>query len=180
MLFNDTIMHNIRYGNIDATDEEVWAAADAACIHEAITTRFPKVCIEASHQPSSSLCYFVLSCANFPVLYCAGLGCVTETMSYECKKVIDWVLRGQEAVHDTFSVNPGHSDPGDVSRPSPTHSLFQSISMPFITLATVPQLARQTSVSMPLTCMPMRCMSIKSSTDIFHNPARDPPILDSY
>ena len=25
VLFNDTVMHNIRYGNIDATDEEVWA-----------------------------------------------------------------------------------------------------------------------------------------------------------
>ncbi len=43
MLFNDTILMNIRYGRLDATDEEVFAAAEAACIHEAITTRFPKV-----------------------------------------------------------------------------------------------------------------------------------------
>ena len=27
VLFNDTVMHNIRYGRIDATDEEVVAAA---------------------------------------------------------------------------------------------------------------------------------------------------------
>lgn len=42
VLFNDTIMQNIRYGRLSATDEEVFAAAQAACIHEAITTRFPK------------------------------------------------------------------------------------------------------------------------------------------
>jgi len=38
-----THTQNIRYGKLDATDEEVQAAAEAACIHEAITTRFPKV-----------------------------------------------------------------------------------------------------------------------------------------
>ncbi|PWY94443.1 P-loop containing nucleoside triphosphate hydrolase protein [Aspergillus sclerotioniger CBS 115572] len=35
-LFNDTIAHNIRYGRIDATDEEVHKAAQRAHIHELI------------------------------------------------------------------------------------------------------------------------------------------------
>lgn len=30
MLFNDTILHNLRYGKLDATMEEVEAAAEAA------------------------------------------------------------------------------------------------------------------------------------------------------
>ena len=30
MLFNDSIMYNIRYGSFDATDEQVKAAAEAA------------------------------------------------------------------------------------------------------------------------------------------------------
>ena len=42
ILFNDTIMNNIRYGDTTASDEQVIAAAEAACIHEAISTRFPK------------------------------------------------------------------------------------------------------------------------------------------
>eukprot|EP00878_Enallax_costatus_P013753 GHUV01014384.1.p1 GENE.GHUV01014384.1~~GHUV01014384.1.p1 ORF type:complete len:619 (+),score=130.70 GHUV01014384.1:1438-3294(+) len=42
VLFNDTIRYNIRYGRIAATDAEVEEVADAACIHEPITTRFPK------------------------------------------------------------------------------------------------------------------------------------------
>ncbi|KAF5841997.1 hypothetical protein DUNSADRAFT_9878 [Dunaliella salina] len=33
---------NIRYGRLDASDDDVVKAAEAACIHEAITTRFPK------------------------------------------------------------------------------------------------------------------------------------------
>ena len=32
VLFNDTIMYNIRYGRMDASDEEVKAAAEAAQI----------------------------------------------------------------------------------------------------------------------------------------------------
>ena len=36
-------MNNIRYGDTTASDEQVIAAAEAACIHEAISTRFPKV-----------------------------------------------------------------------------------------------------------------------------------------
>ncbi|CAM1509042.1 Fc.00g027810.m01.CDS01 [Cosmosporella sp. VM-42] len=39
-LFNDTIEHNIRYGNINATHEEVVAAAQRARIHD-IIERFP-------------------------------------------------------------------------------------------------------------------------------------------
>jgi len=42
VLFNDTIMQNIRYGCLDASDDDVIKAAEAACIHEAITTRFPR------------------------------------------------------------------------------------------------------------------------------------------
>ncbi|MCI8814496.1 MAG: ABC transporter ATP-binding protein, partial [Lachnospiraceae bacterium] len=38
-LFNGTIMENIRYGRLDATDEEVIAAAKAAHIHDFIMTQ---------------------------------------------------------------------------------------------------------------------------------------------
>lgn len=40
VLFNDTIRYNIRYGNINATEEQVVAAAKAAQIHERILS-FP-------------------------------------------------------------------------------------------------------------------------------------------
>lgn len=36
VLFNDTIMNNIRYGRITANDEEVYAASKTACIHQRI------------------------------------------------------------------------------------------------------------------------------------------------
>ncbi|GIL87517.1 hypothetical protein Vretimale_1580 [Volvox reticuliferus] len=42
VLFNDTIMHNIRYGNLSATDEQVHEVAKLACIHDTIVNRFPK------------------------------------------------------------------------------------------------------------------------------------------
>ncbi|KXZ45248.1 hypothetical protein GPECTOR_56g344 [Gonium pectorale] len=42
VLFNDTILHNIRYGNLAATDEQVHEAAKLACIHDTIVNRFPK------------------------------------------------------------------------------------------------------------------------------------------
>lgn len=38
VLFNDTVAYNIRYGDIDATDEEVEAAARSAQIHDRIMT----------------------------------------------------------------------------------------------------------------------------------------------
>ncbi|GMH38123.1 hypothetical protein BSKO_06007 [Bryopsis sp. KO-2023] len=41
VLFNDTIMYNIRYGNTSSTDEQVKNAARMATIHEKIVTRFP-------------------------------------------------------------------------------------------------------------------------------------------
>ena len=37
-LFNGTIMENLRYGRLDATDEEVMAAADAAYVDHFIRT----------------------------------------------------------------------------------------------------------------------------------------------
>jgi subfamily B ATP-binding cassette protein MsbA len=37
MLFDDTIMNNIRYGRLDATDEEVFAAARAAAAHDFVS-----------------------------------------------------------------------------------------------------------------------------------------------
>jgi ABC-type transport system involved in Fe-S cluster assembly fused permease/ATPase subunit len=42
VLFNDTILYNIRYGRPSASDEEVYEAARAASIHDAIMTRFPQ------------------------------------------------------------------------------------------------------------------------------------------
>ncbi|CAK4085093.1 unnamed protein product [Aphanomyces euteiches] len=41
VLFNDTIMYNIRYGNLQATDEQVKNAAKVAQIHDSIE-RFPE------------------------------------------------------------------------------------------------------------------------------------------
>lgn len=40
MLFDDTIMNNIRYARLSATDEEVHEACKAAAVHEKILT-FP-------------------------------------------------------------------------------------------------------------------------------------------
>ena len=40
VLFNETIMYNIRYGKVDATDDEVFAAAKMAQIHDKILS-FP-------------------------------------------------------------------------------------------------------------------------------------------
>jgi ABC-type transport system involved in Fe-S cluster assembly fused permease/ATPase subunit len=42
VLFNDSLMYNIRYGRPSASDEEVMEAAAVAHIHEAIVTRFPR------------------------------------------------------------------------------------------------------------------------------------------
>ena len=36
ILFNDTVMNNIRYARLSATDEEVFEACRAACIHDQI------------------------------------------------------------------------------------------------------------------------------------------------
>lgn len=43
VLFNDTIAYNIRYGRPGASDAEVRAAAEAACIDDTIRTKFPLV-----------------------------------------------------------------------------------------------------------------------------------------
>ena len=52
VLFNDTILHNIRYGRMGATDEEVFEAAKAASIHDAIVSRFPQVGSYVCSQPA--------------------------------------------------------------------------------------------------------------------------------
>lgn len=36
ILFDDTIINNVRYGRITASDEEVFDACRAACIHDKI------------------------------------------------------------------------------------------------------------------------------------------------
>ncbi|GMH33510.1 hypothetical protein BSKO_01344 [Bryopsis sp. KO-2023] len=41
VLFNDTIMNNIRYGDVNASDEEVIEVAKMAAIHDKIVERFP-------------------------------------------------------------------------------------------------------------------------------------------
>ncbi len=43
VLFNDTIRYNIRYGRPEASDAEVEEAAQAACIHDTVVTKFPQV-----------------------------------------------------------------------------------------------------------------------------------------
>ncbi|GIL72034.1 hypothetical protein Vretimale_559 [Volvox reticuliferus] len=42
VMFNDTVMYNIRYGRTDAKDDEVTEAAAVAHIHHSITTTFKK------------------------------------------------------------------------------------------------------------------------------------------
>ncbi len=41
VLLNDTIWYNIKYGNPEATDEEVIEAAKGACLYDTIMNRFP-------------------------------------------------------------------------------------------------------------------------------------------
>jgi len=36
ILFDDTVMNNVRYAKLHATDDEVYRACQAACIHEQI------------------------------------------------------------------------------------------------------------------------------------------------
>ena len=52
-LFNESILHNIRYGRWDATDEEVIAAAELARAHEFISRAFPKA-TRRSSAPTAS------------------------------------------------------------------------------------------------------------------------------
>ena len=42
VLLNDTIWYNIKYGNPDATDEEVIEATKGACLYDTIMNRFPE------------------------------------------------------------------------------------------------------------------------------------------
>ena len=37
VLFNDTVLNNIRYGNLEATDEEVMVAARKCRIHDSVS-----------------------------------------------------------------------------------------------------------------------------------------------
>lgn len=43
VLFNDTLKYNIAYGRPSARDEEIESAAEGACLHETIHSRFPLV-----------------------------------------------------------------------------------------------------------------------------------------
>lgn len=43
VLFNDTVRYNIAYARPDASQEDIEAAASAACIDEVIKTKFPMV-----------------------------------------------------------------------------------------------------------------------------------------
>ena len=42
VLFNDTIAHNVRYGDLSASDEQVRDACRAAALHDHIVDRFPQ------------------------------------------------------------------------------------------------------------------------------------------
>ena len=37
VLFNDSVLNNIRYGNLNATDEEVYEAAKKCRLHDAVS-----------------------------------------------------------------------------------------------------------------------------------------------
>ena len=53
VLFNDTVLHNIRYGRTSATDAEVQDAARVAHIHDSIATKFKK-----GYHTKVGECYF--------------------------------------------------------------------------------------------------------------------------
>jgi ATP-binding cassette subfamily B (MDR/TAP) protein 7 len=42
VLFHDTIQHNIHYGNLSASNEDILAASKAAMLHDTVSTQFPK------------------------------------------------------------------------------------------------------------------------------------------
>jgi ABC-type transport system involved in Fe-S cluster assembly fused permease/ATPase subunit len=42
VLFHDTVFHNIHYGNLSKTEQDVYHAAKMAEIHDTITNRFPE------------------------------------------------------------------------------------------------------------------------------------------
>jgi ABC-type multidrug transport system fused ATPase/permease subunit len=48
ILFDDTIINNVRYAKLTATDEEVYEACKAASIHEQILTFSDGKCSRAS------------------------------------------------------------------------------------------------------------------------------------
>jgi ABC-type multidrug transport system fused ATPase/permease subunit len=48
MLFDDTVMNNIRYGSLDASDDEVIAAAEKAFAHKFIVERLDKAIRQSS------------------------------------------------------------------------------------------------------------------------------------
>lgn len=56
ILFNESILYNIRYGRPEASDEEVMEAARRAHIHDAIVSTFPQV----------RTCTFVLRSITYP------------------------------------------------------------------------------------------------------------------
>ena len=64
VLFNDTILANVRYGKNDAADAEVFNAADMASIHTDITTRFPQVswCLLLGTRESSGPFWWLYLC----------------------------------------------------------------------------------------------------------------------
>lgn len=41
VLFHDTVFHNIHYGNLSKSEQDVYEAAEMAEIHNAIMNRFP-------------------------------------------------------------------------------------------------------------------------------------------
>lgn len=49
MLFNDTILNNIRYARLSASDQEIYEACKAAAVHDKIMSfpdgRCPRACV---------------------------------------------------------------------------------------------------------------------------------------
>ncbi|KAG0449360.1 hypothetical protein HPP92_027400 [Vanilla planifolia] len=54
VLFNDTIFHNIQYGKLSATEEEVFDAARHAAIHETMMNFPEKLCDEVTSSLDSN------------------------------------------------------------------------------------------------------------------------------
>ena len=63
MLFNDSVINNVRYAKLSASDEEVYDACKAAAVHEKILT-FPDG--ESTLQISGCTVQYLFHANNIP------------------------------------------------------------------------------------------------------------------
>jgi len=134
VLFNDTIRYNIRYGRPSATDEEVEAAARAACIHDAITTRFPKGYETMVGERGLRLSGGEKQRVAFARAVSACCGLVGGLGFGDCGSLRGWfdVVRPADSENDTVTINKLElflthlGKPLPPSAPSPTTQLLKN------------------------------------------------------